>query len=57
MSVADLTASVLSPSKKTEEAQIIETEESNYSIRFVPRVNFCDSTYLQQIFRKPESTQ
>jgi len=46
MSVADLTASVLSPSKKTEEAQIIETEESNYSIRFVPRVNICDMSFF-----------
>ena len=57
MSVADLTASVLSPSKKTEEAQIIETEESNYSIRFVPRVNFRVLTTFQQNLRKPESTQ
>ena len=39
MNVNYLTARVQAPSGGTTDAQIIETEDSNYSIRFVPRVS------------------
>ena len=40
MNVNDLTANVQSPNGRIEEAQIIETEDNNYSIRFIPKVWF-----------------
>ena len=38
MNVHDLTANVQSPNGRVDDAQIIETEDSNYSIRFIPKV-------------------
>ena len=40
MNVNDLTANVQSPNGRIEEAQIIETEDNNYSIRFIPKVRY-----------------
>ena len=39
MNVSFLTAQVQAPSGAHADAQIIETEDSNYSIRFVPKVS------------------
>ena len=45
MNVNYLTARVQAPSGGTTDAQIIETEDSNYSIRFVPRVREMKNYY------------
>ena len=45
MNVNYLTARVQAPSGGTTDAQIIETEDSNYSIRFVPRVSEMKNYY------------
>merc|ERR1712226_112951 len=37
MNVQDLTANVKTPIGRVDDAQIIETEDSNYSIRFIPK--------------------
>lgn len=40
MNVNDLTANVCSPNGRVDDAQIIETEDANYSIRFIPKVKY-----------------
>ena len=58
MNVQDLTANVKTPIGRVDDAQIIETEDSNYSIRFIPKVilrNIHFRSCLTNYSRRPES--
>ena len=46
MNVDFLTARVNAPSGNHTDAQIIETEDGNHSIRFVPKVNVKPSMFI-----------